>query len=99
MSLYTVSSIPLGPVAGYHSGTGTHQNSNWLVVPSSVPGSGNLQFTGAWVQVTTMLFQLDANVVPNWFGVAIPHGVTDFTKPHIFFHPSPGQAGYKDSDY
>src|SRR5665213_96406 len=99
MSLYTVTSIPLAPIAGIHSGTGTHQNSNWLVVPASVPGTANLQFSGAWVQVTTMLFQLNASVVPNWFGVAIPNGITDFTKANIFFHPLPAQAGYKDSDY
>jgi hypothetical protein len=99
MSLYTVTSIPLAAIPGVHSGTGTHQNSNWLVVPSSVPGRGKLQFNGAWVQVTTMLFQLNANVVPNWIGVAIPNGIQDFTKAHIFFHPMPAQAGYKDSDY
>jgi hypothetical protein len=99
MSLYTVTSIPLAPIAGVHGGTGTHQNSNWLVVPSTVPGSGLLQFTGEWVQVTTMLFALNANVVPNWFGVAIPNGVEDFTKANIFFHPLPAQAGYVDGDY
>jgi len=99
MSLYTVSSIPLAPIVGLHAGTGTHQDSKWLVVPSSVPGTGELQFVGQWVQVTTMLFQLNAKVVPNWFGVAIPHGITDFTKVHIFFHPMPAQAGYVDADY
>ena len=46
-----------------------------------------------------MLFQLDAPVVPNWFGVAIPNGVLDFTKPNLFFHPIPAQAGYNDADY
>ena len=46
-----------------------------------------------------MLFQLDAQVVPNWFGVAVPNGILDFTKPNIFFHPIPGQAGYNDADY
>jgi hypothetical protein len=46
-----------------------------------------------------MLFQLDAQVVPNWFGVAIPNGISDFTKPNIFFHPIPAQAGYNDADY
>ncbi len=46
-----------------------------------------------------MLFQLDAQVVPNWFGVAIPNGILDFTKPNIFFHPIPAQAGYNDADY
>lgn len=51
------------------------------------------------MHVTTMLFQLDASVVPNWFGVAIPNGILDFTKPNLFFHPIPAQAGYSDADY
>lgn len=99
MSKYTVTSIPLPPIAGIHGGTGTFQNPNGLVVPSSVPGTGKLQFVGQWVQVTTMLFQLSDDVVPNWFGVAIPEGIKDFSKAHIFFHPMPAQAGYKDTDY
>ena len=99
MSLYTVTSIPLAAIPNVHEGTGTHQSSNWLVVPSSVPGSGKLQFVGNWVQVTAVLFQISANVVPNWFGVAIPNGIQDFSKANIFFHPMPAQAGYKDSDY
>jgi hypothetical protein len=69
------------------------------VVPGSVPGSGNLQFSSYAGNVTTMLFQLSVSVVPNWFGVAVPAGITDFTKPNIFFHPIPAQDGYKDSDY
>lgn len=43
-----------------------------------------------------MLYQLDQNVVPNWFGVAIPDGITDFSRPTLYFHPSPSGAGYKD---
>ncbi len=100
MSLYNVSSITLPPVAGYHNGTGHQQDRIWVVDPNSVPlSAGNLQFFPADVDITTMLFQLDAAVVPSWFGVAVPHGIQDFTKPHIFFHPTPGQAGYNDADY
>jgi hypothetical protein len=58
-----------------------------------------MSFTGYSGEVTTMLFAISDNVVPNWFGVAVPHGLSDFTRPHIFFHPTPGQAGYVDSDY
>jgi hypothetical protein len=36
---------------------------------------------------------------PNWFGVAVPNGITDFTNVVIYFHPTPGQAGYRDPDY
>lgn len=91
--------IFLGPVSGYHSGTGTFDREQLVVNPSSVPGSGNLVFQQADVHVTTRLYQIAQQVVPNWFGVAVPEGVTDFSHPIIYFHPSPGQAGYKDSDY
>ena len=48
---------------------------------------------------------LQGNVVdgdqfsPNWFGVAVPDGITDFSNVTIYFHPTPGQAGYQDPDY
>jgi hypothetical protein len=99
MSLFTVTSIPLAAIPNVHGGTGFQQNPNWLVVPSSVPGSAKLQFTGQWVQVTTMLFELNTSDCPNWLGVAIPAGIQDFTRANIFFHPMPAQAGYNDSDY
>jgi hypothetical protein len=86
-------------VPGAHGGTGTFQNSNWLVVPGSVPPPGNLAFFGKTVKVTTMLFAIADDVVPNWFGVAVPSGITDFTKAHVFFHPTTAQAGYVDADY
>jgi len=46
-----------------------------------------------------MLYQLDADVIPNWFGVAVADGITDFTRPTLYFHPNPGPAGYSDSYY
>jgi hypothetical protein len=36
---------------------------------------------------------------PNWFGVAVPDGITDFTNVVIYFHPTPEQANYFDTDY
>jgi hypothetical protein len=36
---------------------------------------------------------------PNWFGVAVPDGITDFTNVVIYFHPTPQQANYFDPDY
>ena len=44
-------------------------------------------------------FEVDANVVPRWFGILVPNGVTSFDKAHIFFHPTPFQAGFKDDEY
>lgn len=99
LSPFNVSAISLPPVSNIHDGTGSHQRTKLIVDPSSVPGSGKLRFQSANLRVTTMLFQLGADVVPNWFGVAVPPGIQDYTKPNIFFHPSPGQAGYKDADY
>ncbi len=36
---------------------------------------------------------------PNWFGVAVPDGITDFTNVVIYFHPTTNQAGYNDNNY
>lgn len=100
MGIYTVSQIPLAPIPGVHNGTGhQHDPGRATVVPGSVPGSGLLQFTGMDLSITTLLFAVNANVVPNWIGVAVPDGLTDFTRPNLFFHPTPGQAGYSDADY
>lgn len=51
-------------------------------------------------------FELTEKVVPNWFGVLVPDGISDFSKVHIFFHPTPGQVYdnhhhqvYPDSTY
>jgi hypothetical protein len=101
-SQYSISSIPLAPMTGIHGGTGTFSVTKTMVKPSSVPGSSLLTFdTTHTHQVTTMLFQISDNVVPNWFAVAIPRSVaiTDFGKPNIFFHPSPAQGGWSDGDY
>jgi hypothetical protein len=103
MSLYQVSSIDLAAIDGVHLGTGSQQRRDWVVDPVSVSPPGNLRFTGADTSYTSMLFAIDAAVVPNWFGVIVPSGFSnpyvDFTTPNIFFHPTPGQAGYVDADY
>jgi hypothetical protein len=96
---FTVSSVDLPAIPGIHDGTGHHADNRWCVVPSSVPGTGRLAFEAKPCGVTCLLFALAENVVPNWFGVAIPDGLTDFSNVHVYFHPSPGQAGYKDADY
>jgi len=99
MSKYSINELSLAAFPGAHRGTGTWSANRLQVVPASVPGTAALQFVTRPVQVTTRLFAIADKVVPNWFGVAIPSGITDFTKAHVFFHPMPGQAGYKDSDY
>ena len=99
MSGYPVTQVSLGAIPGVHNGTGTWHDSLWVVVPGSVPPPGPLAFAGEPLQVTTMLFAIPDNVVPNWFAVAVPAGITEFGDAHIFFHPTPAQAGYLDSDY
>jgi hypothetical protein len=99
VSQYNIAPIHLDPIAGYHGGTGSVSRRQLVVDPSSVPGNGPLQFLQADVHVTTMLYAINQNVVPNWFGVAIPDKVTDFSLPNVFFHPIPGQDGYVDADY
>lgn len=46
---------------------------------------------------------ITASVVPNWFGVAIPNpdafDISGDVFVVIYFHPTPGQAGYRDQDY
>lgn len=44
-------------------------------------------------------FQLAEQVVPRWFGVLVPEGTTSFDRVHIFFHPTPSQAGHVDANY
>jgi hypothetical protein len=51
------------------------------------------------LQLDSWLFEIQEDVVPNWFGVAVPQGIQDFTKPHVFFHPIPAIAGYPDDVY
>jgi len=99
-SPFPVSSIPLvADPLGLHQGTGTHERSLSVVIPASVTTSGQLQFSTSNATITALLFQLATPSAPNWFAVAVPPGVTDFTRVHVFFHPIPQQGGYLDSDY
>jgi hypothetical protein len=49
--------------------------------------------------IDVWIYELNRSAVPKWFGVGVAPGLTEFTRPHIFFHPTPGQAGYDDRDY
>jgi hypothetical protein len=77
--------------------------SKLLVDTTSVVSNGTVIFVQNNVEVTLMLYELVdvstnkvASVVPNWFGVAIPDGLTDLSKPILYFHPTPGQNNYID---
>jgi hypothetical protein len=69
------------------------------VLPGSVKPPGQLQFSTTNATITALLFQLATSDPPNWFGVAVPQGVTDFSRAEVFFHPIPHQGGYLDVDY
>jgi hypothetical protein len=44
-----------------------------------------------------------SRIAPNWFGVAIPNpknfDISSDVYVVLYFHPTPNQAGYRDSDY
>lgn len=91
-------------------GTGRHPvDLKLLVQPASVgpPGAttGDLTFERSSLKFVSLVYKLMQNGVdvtkgPNWFGVAIPDtGITQFTNVVIYFHPTPGQAKYRNQDY
>jgi hypothetical protein len=95
-------------------GTGPqHVTNKHLLDTTTVAGSGNFAFLNdgrPGLTFTTLLYELvdlqnnpvdgsRAQLAPNWFGVAVPDGITDFTNVIIYFHPTPRQAGYRDPDY
>jgi len=72
----------------------------WTPVEDSLVSEMEFKWAGTPVgEGDITYFQLDANVIPKYFGVLVPKGLTDFSKTHIFFHPTPGQAGYNDGTY
>ena len=98
-SPYAVSPLSLPPLGTLYQGTGTFPDNRTMVDPASVPGLAKLAFFTQSLKLTTMLFQINQPVVPNWFGVAIPNNSVNFDRPNLFFHPIPAQAGYLDGDY
>jgi hypothetical protein len=71
----------------------------WTPVESSLASDMIFQWTGVGGRGKIHYFELDESVVPRWFGVLVPESATNFDSVHIFFHPTPSQAGYRDPDY
>lgn len=101
-------------LAEFTRGTGHQQvNNKHLLNTAAVPvtDAGDFEFLHdgpPGLSFATLLYELvdlqnnsvDGNQFsPNWFGVAVPDGITDFTNVIIYFHPTPGQANYIDQDY
>lgn len=71
----------------------------WAPVESSLIQDHVFKWTGAKGKGRIEYFELDADVVPNWFGVVVPDGVKTTEHIHIFCHPLPERAGYHDRNY
>ena len=110
---FTIRFRPLDPaeatgLAEFTRGTGQHATNKHLLDRTSVSGAGAFSYLHDDVSFAVLLYELvdlqndpvDGNSFsPNWFAVTVPEGITDFTNVVIYFHPTPGQAGYVDSDY
>ncbi|MCX7671842.1 MAG: peptidoglycan-binding protein [Anaerolineae bacterium] len=87
---------PLTGVAGLETAV---DRETWTPDPASFVSD----FVFRWSRIAgrgkISYFQLSEPLVPRWFGVLVPEGVTSFDKVHIFFHPTPAQAGHNDANY
>jgi hypothetical protein len=99
MAGYSFKNVDLLDAQGAMPLTGPLDLDKPFVHPASVVGGGPLWIGRTKQRVHCLLFELAEKVVPNWFGVAIPHGVTDLSEVILYFHPIPGQANYRDRDY
>jgi hypothetical protein len=95
---YAVSRVDIPAIPGVTKGTGAHTVTKLLLDPTTVPGAGPLAFVSADVHMTTYLYQLDQDVIPKFFGVAVPDTVTDYIRPIIYFHPTPPATTYKETE-
>jgi hypothetical protein len=106
--------VPQGVTTKFTRGTGLHTIASKLVVAQSelpVQTNAVLDFTtDAGLVYRALLYELrdkvtgvTSNIVPNWFGVTIPNPATFDLSGDVFvviyFHPTPGQAHYRDPDY
>lgn len=98
------------PPAPAPAGTGEIRRLEHLSLPAGTEGTAytpiEQSFTSelvfSWGSVSAkgriLYFELDERVVPRWFGVLVPEQPV-FEKAHIFFHPTPRQAGHDDANY
>src|SRR5262245_18118114 len=87
---------PMANTAGFATSV---DQTTWTPIESSLTSEMVFQWTGVGGKGSIYYFELDENVVPRWFGVLVPEGTSTFDSVHIFFHPTPAQAGYRDADY
>ena len=71
----------------------------WAPVEQSIASQMVFEWSGVAGSGTIRYFELREQVVPNVFGVLVPAGLSDLRHVHIFFHPTPAQAGFDDRRY
>jgi hypothetical protein len=104
MSKYTVNSVDIPELPGWHKGTGRHQTDSWGMCDINSPGM-NLEtplfFLKMQGTIHALCFDLSEPLVPRRFAVAVRDGagVEAFTRVNIFFHPNPAHAGMTDATY
>jgi hypothetical protein len=95
-------------VSSYTNGTGHYLSKKYLLDDGTFdPTTGSINFESRNVGFSALLYELRdgnggvVNDSPNWFGVAVPEGITDYRNVVIYFHPSTGQGGalYDTRDY
>jgi hypothetical protein len=73
--------------------------STWAPIEASLVSEFVFRWTGIAGKGRIFYFERTDKVVPRWFGVLVPEGLGNFDKAHIFFHPTPAQAGHSDAQY
>ena len=96
-------------VSQFTRGPGRHPVEKFLLNDSTLVEQGPelVDFETRQVAFTALLYELQernspgvaANVVPNWFGVAVPDNITDLRNVILYFHPNPTQAQYDSAQY
>jgi hypothetical protein len=74
-------------------------STTWTPEETSLASEFVFGWTGATGSGQIRYFQLDEAITPRWFGVLVPDGTVAFDRVHLFFHPTPAQAGHRDADY
>jgi hypothetical protein len=80
--------------------TTSHKVTNQVI--STLTAGNFLQQIPLQTSMREFLFEMRKDGGIYWVGVAVPDGVSDFTKVHVFFHPTVvngGQVHAADGDY
>jgi hypothetical protein len=104
-----LNSVEFPPYESAHLGTGDHSFAETVAQPGSVTDRvmEPLLFQRPMTRMSCLLFELQpGNTVgvtmePKWYAVAFRSHIppSAFNAVTVFFHPSPGGAGMKDSEY